>query len=264
MSRIQQILDKAERDGYSRRLRGVDPFTGTSAPVHAPIEPTLAPPGSGLVPSRLVSGAILGRGLVAADSTDPVAVEQYRALRTRVQTNGTNPARVLLITSPGAGDGKTITASNLALAMAQEQKRRICLVDADLRHPRLHELFGLPEGPGLGEVLDGSAALADALLELEEHQLTILPAGQLRSRPPDALGTMAMRRTIETLRHHYDRVVIDAPAVMPLADVGILSPLVDALLLVVRSGVTAKPAVREAIAALDRAKLLGLVLNESA
>jgi capsular exopolysaccharide synthesis family protein len=260
MSRIQQILDKAERDGYSRQLRGVDPVA-PSAPHSYPGEP--GPVAAGLVPSRLVSGAFLSPALITADARDTVAVEQYRALRTRVQANGTNPARVLLVTSPNTGDGKTITASNLALAMAQEQKRRICLVEADFRRPCLQELFGLPDGPGLGEVLAGEVELRDALIELEEHQLTVLPAGRVPARPSDQLGTINMRRTVDLLRTHHDRVVIDAPAVTPLADVNILSALVDGVLLVVRAGVTSKPAIREAIAALDRAKLLGLVLNES-
>ena len=112
-------------------------------------------------------------------------------------------------------------------------------------------------------MLAGEVELRDALIELEEHQLTVLPAGRVPARPSDQLGTINMRRTVDLLRTHHDRVVIDAPAVTPLADVNILSALVDGVLLVVRAGVTSKPAIREAIAALDRAKLLGLVLNES-
>jgi receptor protein-tyrosine kinase len=83
-------------------------------------------------------------------------------------------------------------------------------------------------------------------------------------RPAELLGTTAMRRTLETLRSQFDRVVVDAPATTPLADVGILTPLVDCVLLVVRSGTTSKPAIHDAVAALDASKLLGVVLNEAA
>jgi Mrp family chromosome partitioning ATPase len=125
-------------------------------------------------------------------------------------------------------------------------------------------MFGLPDGPGLSEVLAGRATLDEALVSVEDHQLTILPAGKSPAHPAELLGTTAMRRTIESLRSKFDRIVIDAPAVAPLADVGILSPLVDSVLLVVRSGVTSKPSIHDAVASIDGSKLLGLVLNDAA
>jgi polysaccharide biosynthesis transport protein len=148
--------------------------------------------------------------------------------------------------------------------MAQDYQRRICVVDADLRHPQLQRLFGLPDGPGLSDVLAGEATLEEALVTVEDHQITILPAGRTPARPAELLGTTAMRRTLETLRSQFDRVVMDAPAATPLADVGILTPLVDSVLLVVRSGTTSKPAIHDAVAAIDASKLLGVVLNEAA
>ncbi len=276
MSRIQHILEKAERDGYARRVRGLDSLASSGAVVSSAPGYTAGEGGDAdegdalslavqiLTPARLVAGAHLDPSLITATTTNLVAAEQYRALRTRVlQADAAGPVRILLVTSPGQGEGKTVTAANLGLAMAQEQKRRICLVDADLRHPRLRRLFGLPDGPGLCNVLEGRASLSDALVALEEHRLTILPAGDVPSHPAELLGTAAMRRTLDTLGTHFDRVILDAPAVGPLADVGILTPLVDALLLVVRAGVTPKPAIHDAIAQLDRSKLLGLILNES-
>jgi capsular exopolysaccharide synthesis family protein len=171
---------------------------------------------------------------------------------------------VLLITSPGRGEGKTLTAGNLALTMAQEFQQRVCLVDADMRQPHVHRLFGIAEGPGLSDVLGGRATLDEALIAIEEHRITVVPAGRAHEHPAELLGTLSMRRTLESLRAQFDRVVVDAPAATLLADVGILTPLVDSVLLVVRAGVTAKPAVHDAIAALDGSKLLGVVLNEAA
>ena len=187
-----------------------------------------------------------------------------RALRTRVvhADNGT-PVHVLLVTSPGRGEGKSVTAANLALTMAQEYQQRICVVDANLRHPQLHRLFDISEAPGLADVLLGRASLEDSLVAIEDHHITALPAGDPAAHPAELLGTVAMRRLLESLRSQFDRIVIDAPAAAPLADIGILTPLVDSVMLVVRAGITSKPAIQDAVAAVDHGKLLGVVLNEA-
>jgi capsular exopolysaccharide synthesis family protein len=215
-------------------------------------------------PIRTLRGLRLNSRLVAASAPSGTAAEQYRALRTRIVQADHRVNNVVLITSPGQGDGKSLTASNLGLTMAQEYQRRTCLVDADLRAPQIRRYFGLPEGPGLSDVLVGAARLEEALVTLEDHQLTILPAGHGAGHPAELLGTSGMRRTLETLRTQFDRIVIDAPAAGPLADVGILAPLVDCVVLVVRAGVTATPAIHDAINTIDASKLLGIVLNEAA
>ncbi|PYR14236.1 MAG: capsular biosynthesis protein [Acidobacteria bacterium] len=194
-----------------------------------------------------------------------MAAEQYRALRTRIAHTETGGAvNVVLVTSPGRGDGKSLTAANLGLAMAQEYQQRICVVDADLRASLQQRLFGLAEGVGLSDVLTGRAALEEALVTVEEHHITVLPAGSPSAHPAELLGTTAMRRVIESLRSRFDRVIIDSPAATPLADVSILAPLVDSVILVVRAGMTSKPAIHDAIGAIDAGKLLGIVLNEAA
>ena len=99
----------------------------------------------------------------------------------------------------------------------------------------------------------------EGLGDLLEQQLGKQPA-----RPAELLGTTAMRRTLDALRARFDRIVIDAPAAMPLADVGILTPLVDSVLLVVRAAITSKPSIHDAVTAIDNSKLLGIVLNEAA
>jgi non-specific protein-tyrosine kinase len=173
------------------------------------------------------------------------------------------PRRVVLVSSPGAGDGKSITATNLALTMAQEFNRKIVLVDADLRQPGTHHLLGLPQTPGLSEVLDGSVSLEEALVELPEFNLWVLPAGVAPERPAELLGSLAMRRALDALRTRFDRVVLDMPPAVPLADVGVLAPHVDGVLLIVRAGVTTKPQIERALATFDPHRLMGLVLNAS-
>jgi capsular exopolysaccharide synthesis family protein len=266
MSRIQQILERAERDNTVRRVRVPETL---EAPGVAPgVIPAPPPPGLAIdappAAVRTVRDTHLDRRLAAARDPNSVAAEQYRALRTRLELgDGGALVHVVLVTSPGREDGKSLTVANLGLAMAQEYRRRVAVVDANLRHPTLHRLFGLPNGPGLSDVLAGRLPLDEALVSLEAHNLTVLPAGTPTAHPAESLGTLAMRRTMDTLRSRFDAVVMDAPAATPLADVGILTPLTDCIVLVVRAGMTAKPAVHDSIGALDGSKLLGLVLNDA-
>jgi len=281
MSRIQNILDKADREGVIRRVRTIaDGSPATAVPedaaTHDEVEPAFvtrrvaspaeAPATAVPAPSpiRVVQGARLHPRLVAAAASSGVAAEQYRALRTRIVNADHRTSNVVLVTSPGRGDGKSVTAANLALAMAQEYQRRACIVDADLRSSQVAKLFGIPEGPGLSDVLLGTATLEEALVLIEEYQITVLPAGRAATHPAELLGTTTMRRTLEALRSQFDRVVIDTPSANPLADVGILTPLVDSVVLVVRAGVTETPAIHDALATIDESKLLGIVLNEAA
>jgi capsular exopolysaccharide synthesis family protein len=286
MSRIQDILDKAEREGSVRRMRTVaepavalqgvatseasastaEPFQVLHSGFAGPIDRlNLAGAGLAAPPARTCATAQLDPQLVSATAATGVVAEQFRALRTRiVHTESGRAVTVVLVTSPGRGEGKSLTVANLGLTMAQEYQQRICVVDADLRSPRQASLFGVPEVPGLSDVVMGRATLDDALIRVDEHQITVLPAGEPATHPAELLGTDTMRRTLDTLRARFDRVIIDAPAVTPLADVGILTPLTDSVLLVVRAGVTSKPAIHDAVAAIDSAKLMGFVLNEVA
>jgi capsular exopolysaccharide synthesis family protein len=285
MSRIQQILSKAERDGTARRI-GIDTEPGEPAPRAAaalapPLrrpqpEPevlageaavdrigavTYAPPP---VESAAAVEATLDPVLVAAVAPQSPAAERYRALRTRLaQSENGQARRVVLVTSPGKHDGKTVTALNLALTMAQEFQRRVVIVDADLRQPGVHTLLGLPPGPGLVDVLTGTATLEEALVEIPEHHLTVLRAGRAYERPAEMLGSTPMRRLIDALRNQFDRIVVDsAPAVV--SDPNAVAPLTDGMLLVVRASATTKPDIARAIAALGASNVVGMVLNESA
>ena len=284
MSRIQDILNKAERDGTVRRTRTLSTDGGGAAqaaaiapaiPVHRPlVDPPVAeraerresrvwtpPPSVEQVPSRELK---LDHRLVAALAPQSLAAEQYRSLRTRISRAENGRAlRAIIVTSPAKGDGKSLTAANLALTMAQEYQQRVLLLDADLRRPALHQLFGVPEAPGLTDVLMGGVSLDDALLPLPDHHLTVLPSGVPATHPAELLGSSTMRRTLDTLRTRFDRVILDMPPVSPLADVHIVAAIADGLLMIVRAGITQKPAIERALAGLDASKVLGLVLNET-
>jgi capsular exopolysaccharide synthesis family protein len=307
MSRIQNILDKAERDGGVRRMRTlvetappptrvldvasmaapaptVTPLAAPSiadvglagAPISAPAIASVAAPAfvpaappPAAVPAapgtRIVRSTGLDPALIAVLAPGAPAAEQYRALRTRLATSDRGTASdVILVTSPGRGEGKTVTATNLALTIAQDCQTRVCIVDADLRHSRVHALLGVADAPGLADLLTGEATLADTLVTIEGQQITVLPAGKPPAHPAEFLGSTAMRRTLQTLRTQFDRVIVDAPSALPLADVGILAPIVDSVVLVVQAGVTTKPAIQDAVSSIGPDRVLGVVLNGTA
>jgi capsular exopolysaccharide synthesis family protein len=288
MSRIQDILNKAERDGTARRTRGLSDNGGVQAPAAAtpaaaPSVPTAGPPvttfdappppapwAAPTTPPPLDHHAIpsavahLDHRLVAAVSPQSLAAEQYRLLRTRVrQAERGRTIRTIVVTSPSQGDGKSLTAANLALAMAQEFHQRVLLIDADFRRPSIARLFGLHGRTGLSDVLLGGAEVDAALVSIAEHRLTVLPSGSVAMHPAELLGSSGMRRVLDTLRTRFDRILIDMPPVAPVADVHVVAPMTDGLLMVVRAGVTAKPAIERALAGLDASKVLGLVLNDA-
>jgi len=263
MSRIQEILKKAEREGGVHRTRGLAAEGPAIGSPTAAAAATVAMP---VMPARETAAvqSELDHRLVAAFAPQSLAAEQYRSLRTRVKIaeNG-RTMRSIVITSPNKGDGKSLTAGNLALTMAQEFSQRVLLVDADLRRPSIHRLFGISDVPGLSDVLMGGVAVDDALVTIPEHHLTILPSGLVPTHPAELLGSAAMRRTLDTLRSRFDRIIIDMPPVAPLADVSIAAGVVDGLLMIVRAGVTPKPAIERALSGLDTSKVLGLVLNDA-
>jgi protein-tyrosine kinase len=291
MSRIQDILAKAERDGTARRLQAASGaitapatvltphFDGASAlgthaftparahddtgyeATAAAAEPALTEPA---VLEPRTARPTLHPALVAAIAPHAEAAEQYRAIRTRLTAREElGPLRTVGVTSPATGDGKSVTAANLALTMAQEIQRRVVLVDADLRDPSVHRLFAVDRGPGLAEVLAGEASLEDALIELPDLRLTLLPAGRTAEYPAELLGSDMMRRLVDQLGVRFDRILLDLPAALPVADVGSIAPHVDGMLMVVRAGVTQRPALDQALALFEEQKVIGVVLNEA-
>jgi protein-tyrosine kinase len=253
---------RLEPPAYERTEESRETFA--RPPIEQAVQPVIEPVGYAETPAGgHTIEAVLSPLLVAATEPLSAAAEHYRSLRSRIaQLENDQVVRVIQVTSPGKGDGKTVTALNLALTMAQEFQRRVLVIDADLRNPRVHELLGLDPGPGLVEVLTGEAALQDALVELPAQHLTVLRAGHTYDRPAEMLGSAPMRRLLDTLRAQFDRIVIDsAPA--SVADPGAIAPIVDGMLLVVRSGVTTRPAIARSIGSLPSSKLLGLVFNES-
>src|SRR5688572_20809424 len=209
MSRIQDILNKAERDGTVQRTRALSDnpaIAGSAAPPHVAHAPAprsqpqvfegTAPWNAGATAPAFEPATLntmtptLDSRLIAAITPQAPAAERYRLLRTRIKRaeNGRN-IRAIIVTSPAKGGGKSLTAANLALTMAQEFHQRVLLLDGDLRRPSVARMFGLGDGPGLTEVLMGVADLESALVRLEDQHLTLLPAGSPVAQPAELLGS---------------------------------------------------------------------------
>jgi succinoglycan biosynthesis transport protein ExoP len=191
--------------------------------------------------------------------------EVFRGLRTALRFSATGAdCRVIQVTSANPSDGKTTVAANLAASTAQSGKR-VLLVDADLRRPRVAAAFGLQVNCGLTEVLTGDAEVVDAATESGVENLWILPCGKKPSNPAEILSSQAFERFVETVREQYDLVIIDSPPVLAVSDPAIIAPRVDGVLLTIRLTKHGRPQViqaRESLASLG-ANILGVIVNGS-
>ena len=198
-----------------------------------------------------------------SDPNSPVS-EAYRALRTNLTFASIDrKLRTLMFTSPGAEEGKSTVLANLAVTVAQTE-RRVLVVDGDLRRPCLHELFDLPNEAGLTTLLVDPAALSDLpVQQTVVAGLSVLTSGPLPPRPADLIGSRRMDEVVARLGEQFDLVLFDSPPINAVADAAILATRVDGVLLVVRERRTRREAVVEARERLERVKapLLGAILN---
>ena len=200
--------------------------------------------------------------VVHEDPRNPLA-EAFRALRTNVQFIGPDDTgHALTVTSAVPAEGKSTTAANLALTLA-EAGARVALVDADLRRPRLAEMLGVEGASGLTDILIGRAEIDDVLVPWGRGGLRVLPTGAVPPNPSELLGSEAMRRLLDTLSAEHDAVVIDAPPLLPVTDAAILARLTGGAVLVCAVGRTSRQQLRDAVAALDGvgSRALGVVLT---
>jgi tyrosine-protein kinase Etk/Wzc len=207
--------------------------------------------------SRLVTGR---------DPRNP-ASEAYRSLRTNIAFARPERApRTLVFTSPTPGDGKSTSAANLAITLAQ-QDLRCLLIDADMRRGVLHEVFRIAREPGLSNLLLGTEAV-DAVVQRIEvgggAVLHVIPQGTIPPNPAELLASRRMRALLETLEESYDTILLDAPPLTVVTDAALLGTNADGVILVARAGATERGAVTYSIEQLQnvRAPLLGAVLND--
>jgi polysaccharide chain length determinant protein (PEP-CTERM system associated) len=244
------------KDGGTRQVRAM--LTGPEKPAGTPEDALLAYLGS------RNEGASLKLGIRKSLNTDrdlplkfsliakwfPASLisEQYRVAATRLILMTTGKTNVVtLVTSSVMGEGKTTTAVNLAYVLAHDLGKSTLLIDCDFKCPMVHELLGIPAGLGLGDVLQGGEILENCLHRYDSLPLWILPSGLQRVTPAGLAGIQYVKTILPDLRTHYDYVILDAPPVIPLADVNILTGISDMTAFVVRACGTSQDVARKAL-----------------
>ena len=194
-------------------------------------------------------------------------VDAFKILRTQVmQRLRANDWNVLGVTSPGHGEGKTLTAVNLAVSLAMETTQTVLLVDANLRNPSIHDAFGLQDCPGLADYLLDNQPVEDLLVHPGIGRFVLLPGGRAISNSTEILTSPKMLSLVEEFKHRYpSRIVIfDLPPLLHTADVLAFSPYIDALLLVVEEGKTTTEELQRALLLVKNSRpVLGTVLNKA-
>src|SRR5690606_27467832 len=176
--------------------------------------------------------------LIAKTAPKSPITEQYRTIRTNIQFSAVDtPIRSLMVTSAGPSEGKSTTASNLAVVFAQQGKK-VLIVDADLRRPTLHFTFGFTNTIGLTNVLTRQIHINESIRTTDVENLYFMPSGPIPPNPAELLGSATMDQLISDLYEMFDLVIFDVPPVLAVADAQVLGNQVDATILVVSSGLT--------------------------
>lgn len=222
---------------------------------------------------RITDASVLGGIAFDADATKKPLLtqvaaqspraESFRQIRTNLQfAHVSHNSKSVVVTSSLPGEGKSTTAVNMAIAMAQAGQR-VALIDADLRRPMVGEYLGLDGNAGLTTVLVGNSNLEDLMQPWGKDDLYVLTSGQIPPNPSELLGSMAMKEIIANLERDYDAVVIDAPPLLPVTDAAVLAQRVGGVVLVVGSRLVKSTDLQKSLSALKmvEADLLGVVLN---
>jgi capsular exopolysaccharide synthesis family protein len=261
LAREPYPLEMPERRQPSGRRPVAVPFTNapTPPPKTEPVRPE-SPKPEGLLQrldSALVEKVVIDR------NTDGASREQYRRLAATLHhAQSANGIKVVLITSAVQGEGKSLTATNLAMTFSESYQRSVLLIDADLRRPTLHTLFHVDNAGGLSE---GLVSREQRRLPVRQvsARLAILPAGQPSADPMAGLTSDRMRQLVGEAREAFDWVIIDTPPVGLLPDANLLASIADAAVLVIKAESTSYDLVNRALTALGRDRVLGVVLNSS-
>jgi protein-tyrosine kinase len=244
------------------------PIEGTAPPV-APKDPVVRRPRPAPVaaqpaaaePALRASQVVAGK-LVSDPTTPHKSVEQYRRLAaTLYELQQQHSIKTIMVSSAVPGEGKTLTAVNLALTLAHSYRRRVMLIDADLRRPSVHTVFDIPNKAGLGDGLRNDTGPLP-IVEVTKR-LTVLPAGRPDRNPTAGLTSARMRTILDEAAKQYDWIILDSPPVGLLVDAKLMSSMVDGVILVIGAGSTDYELSQRAIAEVGRDRIIGAVLNRA-
>jgi len=288
MSRIHDALKKAEQERVPAPAAGAvlpaddgfapDSGGGSNSPVAIapPAEKSLVAASMPLLASEgfLRFDDLMARcahprwqidpkvNVFSSGSAGARGAEQFRTLRSRLyQLRASHSLRTLLVTSAVPAEGKTFVASNLAQAIVRQPDRRVLIIDADLRCPRLHLPFGAPPAPGLTDYLRGEADEAAVIQCGQGNNLCVIPGGNEVTDPSELLANGRFATLLNRVTPVFDWVILDSAPCLPVADSTILADFCDAILLVVRAGVTPADLAQRALQELQSRNIAGVVLN---
>jgi len=283
MSRVDEAMRRAGRGADEA---DVDPIAGPAEPY--PIEMPArnpAPPDPVLVPLTVAArresqhqhDAAQSQGTSVFDRVHPqvmekvvvdrrmpaVCREQYRRVSAVLHdAQAANRTQVILVTSALAGEGKTLTAANVAMTLSGSYRKRVLVIDGDLRRPVMHQIFRVETACGLADGLDPTSDMKIVVRQISPL-LALLPAGRPTPDPMATLISERMRQLIQEARTTFDWVVIDTPPLVLLPDAHLLASIADAALLVVKAESTPHAMVKRAMDAMGSTKVLGVVLNKT-
>ena len=207
------------------------------------------------------SGEPRSEKLILNPDLPPAVTEQYRkAAASLHQLQLDRGVNIVMIASAIAEEGKTITATNIALTLSESFKRRVLLIDADLRRPAIHNMFGTPNATGLNDALKAERDEKLTIFQVTPH-LSVLPAGRPDPDPMSSLSSERMRTIVTEAGTKFDWVVLDTPPVGVLPDAKLLAEMVHVVVLVVGAGRTPFRDIERAVTAIDRKRIAGVVLN---
>lgn len=241
-----------------------EPEEAVAAPAQAAVnlEPASAPLGRTWV--RTLPLRVPGSAPVLpydGKARDKRVSERYRIIRTKLLQHPLRP-RMIVVSSPGPGDGKSVTAVNLAGALSLKATADVLLMDADFRRATIHEQTGLPNEPGLAGVLEQGCALEEALIHTEQFpHLYVLPAGKGSANPAELLGSPQWHQLCAQLRAMFEYIIVDSPPIAAVADYDLIQASCDGVILVARPDHTKRTACLKALQAIPKTKLIGVVVN---
>lgn len=258
MSKVEKALEraKAERHTAKGKPKGLaaDEGFGLQGPAYAQTKVI-----------SLDKGRLAQRHIMTL-LDDPEAMDCYNLLRTQLLKRTRDKAlNAIMITSVIDGEGKTMTAINLAVSMAREVKQTVLLVDADLRNPKIHDYLGFPVEKGLVDYLLDDVPVAELLINPGLAKMVVFPAGRRVSGSTDIFGSPRMEHLVAELKRRYPEryVLFDCSPVLSTPDALIFSAYVDGVILVVEAGKTPKEQIHKAVELLEGRNILGLVMNKS-
>ena len=216
-----------------------------------------------VINKRKTMSATHKRTIVTYTYPDCMISEQFRMIQTNIRfSTAEQKSRIFLITSPCDGEGKSMTAANLAVSMAQ-QKEKVLLIDGNLRNPSLHTFFNTSNSIGLADVLTGKVSFYEAIHHTKIGRLDLLPSGLVSYNPVELLDSNMLQEILKMAQKSYDVILIDSNAILEVTDTKLLTNQCDGVVLVIQHGKTKFEKVAEAKKVLEfaKAKLIGVVLN---